>query len=386
VRHNALMTQEPFGDIPLFREIQRLLASGEGPINLEIARQVGAAVGSQGGVEPPTDHAAERSFAAAVRRSEELLAGYTRLHLDEPALTGALTRSAWISSTLEAWLWLLGHLSERLTTELGKMGPEAQESNPLSTAMGQIGPLLLGIQAGTLVGHLASEALGRYDLPIPRTDDGRLFFLPANLDPLARRHGLDAEELRRWLALRDVSRRLALTSAPWPERYLRAQLLELVDSVELDMASIERRLMDLQSKGMDMLEAGMGAEDTLPIVPTERHRRASDRLRAFVALLEGYSRHVSTAVGGEILSAPDDTAAAMARHRAAPSTGERMLTQIIGLELDAALESSGATFAAAVVKLKGLTALNSAWEAPDNLPSLVEIRDPFAWMERVLGD
>ena len=37
------MTQDPFGDIPLFREIQRLLASGGGPVNLEIARQIALA-------------------------------------------------------------------------------------------------------------------------------------------------------------------------------------------------------------------------------------------------------------------------------------------------------------------------------------------------------
>jgi uncharacterized protein (DUF2342 family) len=37
-----------------------------------------------------------------------------------------------------------------------------------------------------------------------------------------------------------------------------------------------------------------------------------------------------------------------------------------------------------VVKLKGIAALNKVWDAPDNLPSLDEIRDPFAWMERVI--
>ncbi|HZA20057.1 MAG TPA: hypothetical protein VE889_04305, partial [Actinomycetota bacterium] len=47
------MTQEPFGDIPLFREIQRLLqAGGGGPINLEIARQVATAVALGGMTEP----------------------------------------------------------------------------------------------------------------------------------------------------------------------------------------------------------------------------------------------------------------------------------------------------------------------------------------------
>jgi uncharacterized protein (DUF2342 family) len=37
-----------------------------------------------------------------------------------------------------------------------------------------------------------------------------------------------------------------------------------------------------------------------------------------------------------------------------------------------------------VVKLRGIASLNRIWEAPDNLPTLDEIKDPFAWMERVL--
>jgi uncharacterized protein (DUF2342 family) len=36
------------------------------------------------------------------------------------------------------------------------------------------------------------------------------------------------------------------------------------------------------------------------------------------------------------------------------------------------------------VQLKGLPALNQMWAAPDNVPTLNEIKDPFAWMERVL--
>ena len=51
--------------------------------------------------------------------------------------------------------------------ELGKMGGEGSEQ-PMQTAMGQIGPLLMGMQAGTLIGQLSLEAIARYDHPIPR--------------------------------------------------------------------------------------------------------------------------------------------------------------------------------------------------------------------------
>ena len=61
-----------------------------------------------------------------------------------------------------------------------------------------------------------------------------------------------------------------------------------------------------------------------------------------------------------------------------------MLSSILGVSLDRQLETSGATFCKAIVELRGLNALNRVWEAPDNLPSPEEIKDPFQWMERVL--
>jgi uncharacterized protein (DUF2342 family) len=36
-----------------------------------------------------------------------------------------------------------------------------------------------------------------------------------------------------------------------------------------------------------------------------------------------------------------------------------------------------------VVQIEGIASLNRVWAAADNLPSLAEIKDPFAWMERL---
>ncbi|MGH2777969.1 MAG: zinc-dependent metalloprotease, partial [Actinomycetota bacterium] len=66
--------------------------------------------------------------------------------------------------------------------------------------------------------------------------------------------------------------------------------------------------------------------------------------------------------------------------------GQAALASILGISFDRALENKGETFCAAVVKLKGLGTLNHVWDAPDNLPSPDEIKDPFQWMERVLEE
>jgi uncharacterized protein (DUF2342 family) len=127
-------------------------------------------------------------------------------------------------------------------------------------------------------------------------------------------------------------------------------------------------------------------EDVMPVVPSERHARSLDRLHAFVALLHGYAHHAAAAVGDELLSSRSLIEEGMARRDASPSEGRALLQAVLGFDVDRSLQAAGATFCAAVVKLHGITSLNRVWEAPDNLPTLVEIKDPFVWMERVLGE
>jgi uncharacterized protein (DUF2342 family) len=76
----------------------------------------------------------------------------------------------------------------------------------------------------------------------------------------------------------------------------------------------------------------------------------------------------------------------MRRRRATPSQGQTLLLSVLGVSVDRALEQSGRTFCNAIVELHGLPTLNRIWEAPDNLPTVPEIKDPFQWAERILTD
>jgi len=380
------MTQEPFGDIPLFREIQKLLAAGGGPVNFEIARQVALAAATHGTNDPTMKPEIERSFAAAVHSAEALVSGYCRLPFDEPVLTTTMGRAAWVTSTLEAWKWLLEHLGRRLTGQMKRMGPEGSGSaEQMGAAMDQIAPLMMGLQTGTLVGQLASEVLSRYEWPIPRQDDGRLFLVVPNVEAVAADYDFKLEPFQIWLAVRDVARHLIFASNSWTDRYLRSLLLEVIDALEIDLSGFERTLMELQSGGPEALAGVAESNVQLPIVSTERHTRALGRLHAFQALLEGYAGHVAAAIMPEVVSESSRIEEGMVRHARSPSVAETMLENILGLSVDRDLEQSGATFCAAVVGLHGINELNRAWEAPDNLPTSAEIRDPFAWIEKVLA-
>ncbi|MDQ3878281.1 MAG: zinc-dependent metalloprotease, partial [Actinomycetota bacterium] len=161
------MSSESFGDIPLFREIQKILSSSSGPINTEIARQVAVAIATQGTADPSPSPEAAQVYADHARICEELIAGYTRLELTEPTRTEIVTRPRWIESTLDSWMWLLTALANRFSAQMTEL-PTQEAPIGLGMMMQQIGPLLIGLQAGTLVGHLATEALGSFDPRVPR--------------------------------------------------------------------------------------------------------------------------------------------------------------------------------------------------------------------------
>lgn len=377
---------QPFGDIPLFRELQRILASGEGPINLEVARQIAGTIATQT-PDPSASADATRALAEATREAEVLLVGYTRLGLDEPLRSKTMGRATWVLTALDGWKWLLEALAARFTQELSKLGPEEGEgSNPMGQVMGQIAPLLMGIQTGTVIGHLANDALARHDPPIPFEDDGALFFVTSNIDRVAEEYDFDPEGFRRWLALHEGARQVIVTSTPWVGRYLRSLLIGLIEAIEIDASDMERRLIDLQSGGVEALQSGTSMDQVIPVAQTERYRHALRTLRSFLAVFEGYAEHAAAAVKSSLLGDTKRIDEGMARIRTSPSDGKTLLANVLGIERDRALETAGQTFCAAVVKIKGIAALNRVWEAPDNLPTLEEIKDPFAWMERVLGD
>ena len=379
------MDPEPFGDIPLFREIQRLLASsGSGPINLEIAHQVANAVATEGRAEEPITDEIRKVLSDAIHSSESVLAGYTRLSLVEPITGEALTRAGWATKTLSAWRWLLERLAARFIDESAAATPE-EAAGQMTMVMKQVGPLLMGLQAGTLVGQLAREVVSGFDPSIPREGEDSIILVIPNVFAIASGYDLDPAAVARVVAVQDVARHLVIQGVGWVAPYRKNLMTTLVDTIEIDTDELQRRLMDLQSQGMEALQEGQ-MEASLPMVPTPTHQAALDRVRAFVGLHEGYAAHATAAIAPQVLGDIARVDEAISRHRVAASEAKDMLASVLGFALDRDLAATGTTFCAAIERLEGLAALNQVWEAPDNLPTFAELKDPFIWIDRVIKE
>ena len=90
-------------------------------------------------------------------------------------------------------------LMQQLATSLGQRPPAPgpdEAADPMFAMMAgltqMIGPSMLAMALGSMVGQLATRAFGQYDLPIPRPGSHELLIVPATIDAFAARVGARA--------------------------------------------------------------------------------------------------------------------------------------------------------------------------------------------------
>src|SRR5947207_3148364 len=130
-----------FSEIPLFREIQRVLLSSTGPVNWELARQVGIAMASWGTDDPPPTEEDHRSVADMVRMAELAIAEFTSLPLpSDVAEVAAYRRAQWVEANVGALQPLLDPVAVKLAEAMKRMQGDAGVMLP--GLQGQGGDLL----------------------------------------------------------------------------------------------------------------------------------------------------------------------------------------------------------------------------------------------------
>jgi coenzyme F420 biosynthesis associated uncharacterized protein len=112
-------------------------------------------------------------------------------------------------------------------------------------------------------------------------------------------------------------------------------------------------------------------------------RDSFDRMQAAMSVIEGYSDFVMHNVGRGLVPHYEDLKERMARSRSHRPPLETAVFRLTGLDVKLEQYKLGEQFADAVVKRQGMEGLNRIWEAPENLPSLAEVRDPGLWMSRL---
>src|SRR5437879_12564201 len=141
------MDPDALRDAPLFRELQRVMASSSGPINWELARQVGVATALEEGADPePTDED-RRMLDEAVRVAELQVAGFTGMELPGDIVhVQPVRRAEWVGASPTSLRSLLEHAAHRMdqALEAAMRQQIPEDRRPRADMLTHRGPLLRG--------------------------------------------------------------------------------------------------------------------------------------------------------------------------------------------------------------------------------------------------
>ncbi|GAC1318724.1 MAG: zinc-dependent metalloprotease [Chloroflexota bacterium] len=255
-------------------------------------------------------------------------------------------------------------------------------------AFQQAGRMMLGSQMGVLVGYLSRRVLGQYDIALlgdQPASAGKLYFVEPNLQQVEQTLGVPPEELRRWIALHEATHAHEFELYPWVREYLNTSLRQYLKLLIDDMRqrggrNAESPALAIVNRFITNLRQG---HNVINALMTTQQRELISRLQAMMSLAEGYSNHVMNAVGKELL--PNfDLIHDRVEHRQRQRTQvEQLFLKITGLSLKMEQYRLGERFVDDVVRRRGIEFVNRAWQAPENLPTEAEIRNPEAWVGRM---
>jgi len=386
--------EQPFGvppgdvwnDVPLFREIQRVLMSSSGPVNWELARQVGIASASWGTEDPAPGEADRRGFEEAVRVAELQVAGLTGLQApsDIPKVE-AVRRGQWVQANIEG----LRAVLEPAAAKIGDAIAAAQQDSipepsqaGVAQVLGQLSPLLLGAQVGTVLGTLAQQVLGQYDIAVPRPDaSGALLFVVPNIARFEKEWSLDPTDFRTWIAIHEVTHRFEF-ARPWALTRFRELIDDFTSTLTLDVGELQQRLASLDPSNPESMQEMLAGEDSMfGAVMDDEQRLKLRRVQAFMTAAEGYGDHVMHALGAQMLPSYARIDEAMRRYRETEQV-DPVFERLLGIEVKREQYRLGRTFCDTVVELTDEATLARMWDSAEALPSMPELEEPRLWLAR----
>ena len=354
----------------LFERLFELFQS-PGPVNWKLAKEItGSLVGAADLIEPAlAEEYQELGLAAQLR-----LDAVAPFEVSASRLPDPLDPVAWAGENEQSFRYLIEPLAGKLTPGLG-------DADPMAAMLGPMGPAILGMQAGTMLGFMAHRVLGQFDTGVPALDHDRMLLVVPNVEAFASDHDLDARQVRLWATMHELAHHGVL-GVEWMRAHIVQVTADFFAGVEFDLSGLMERLGGMQSPDeMESLLAGSSGMASL-LGRTEQPE-AAGRVQSLTAFIEGYADHLVASAAAGILPDIGRIEEAHARRRAEPNKAEQALQQLAGLDLQRYRSRDAAAFCAEVETRWGVEAIHSIWQDPQRLPTLRELTDPVGWAARV---
>ena len=383
------LDDNPFEGVPLFGDLAKMFQSS-GPINWEAGRQFAIALATGGTSEPNVDPVNRQRFAELSRIAELHVADATGRQAPGTGIVVVVpvTRGEWTTRTIDDHSALM----ERLAAGLQQAQPDAasSESDPaaqlISGLTQMLGPVMMAMTVGSMIGHLATNSLSAYPLPIPRPPTDELPVPGPNVAEFGREWSVPDDDLHLWICIHELAIHSVLTVA-----HVNAALVDLlnayVSGFESDPAALERHMGSLEPSQMGSLEGLQellgDPEILLGAIRSPAQADLQPRLDALVAAIVGYIDHLMDRIGNGLIGSYSMLTEALRRRRVTTRQSDRFVEKLLGLELDQALYDRGRAFIDGIEQRAGADAIERLWSDPKLLPTPNEVDAPGLWLARI---
>lgn len=291
----------------------------------------------------------------------------------------SFTRSEWIDANIANF--------QKLFDPIEDIYKKVQTSNSLGTMlMGEFSQGMLSTQMGVLLGYLARRVLGQYDLSLLGKEvvpAGRLYFVEPNIAGVQTELGLDADDFRLWIALHETTHAYEFEAYPWVRNYFNELLEEYFGLLTNDLLEFGSGLGGVRGM-LDRVRSNVNTgENWIEAVMSPEQRTLFNKLQALMSIIEGYSNYIMNAVGERLLPSYSLIKERFDSRAGNRSQIEKIFIRITGLALKMEQYRLGETFINKIVEMRGIETANRIWEGPELVPTLDELRNPEAWLDRV---
>ena len=368
------------------------LFGGTASGGLDHATQVAISVATGGQTENNVDPVERIALEQLVRVAELQVGEATGLRTSSagPLSIAAVTKTDWVRKSMQAYKPLLEKLAESMSPpDLGSEFGTDPQAAMFQQMMANMRPMMINLTSGSMVGHLGARALGTYDLPLPRTGTDEILVVVSNLSDLGEEWSLDAEALKLWLALSEVTYHAVLSVPHVAQRIGEligrytsafdnnpasiADSFGDIDASSGDLGAIQQQIQEMFGDPSEMLMS-MRSEQQLAILP---------EIAALMTPIVGYVDHIMDRIGAKLIPSYSQITEALRRRRVTTSESDRFVERLLGLELDQDLYDRGQAFVDGVYERAGDEGLARLWSDVESLPTPNEMGAPGLWLSRM---
>lgn len=382
-------SDQPGDDVPFF-DLRRLLGGATGD-PWQAAAQLAAAVASEGGAEPNLDPLVRLRIEELVRVAELHVAQATGISLPSNTTVAPVTRTVWTNRSLDTYRPLFERFGEAVGTAVaaeqpGPTDPTDPFSAMLSQLFGALSPMLVSASAGSMIGHLGHQALGQYDLPIPRRS-GQVLVVPTNIDATAAEWGVPADDLRLWVLLHELTTH-AVLSVPHVSKSVESLLIDFASAFRPNPDAIADQFSGFESitdlnQLQAMSEQFNDPELLLSIMRSPAHDLLAPQFEALVAAILGFVSHTVDTMAGGLVATADEIRRRFRQRWIAQAPADRFMERLLGLEIGAQTFERGDRFITGIVERAGDEGLARLWADELDLPTAAEVDAPGLWLARI---